>query len=545
MENFNFQEFQSNSPSNLYVAKLLENFECQLISNDSISKYKLNITKLATKLFLGSNNSKLHLDIKNKNTLTGDIISISFRNETNCDFIIDSFTFKLLKFRLEDFNSALINNQCEKFLVSKKDLSDLVGSKKSSNNIVSNLYTLLLDKSNLSDLILGFLKCSYSENTFVFDNKDGLITVYANYNFGRQILKPTEELNLDSIYIGREKNSNHLISNYISEIHSFENICNLENQTNNIVNKLNNSELLKNKSNLTFNDIKLLFSKKASSITARDKNKDITAAIDGTKRFLIDITNPESKAFIVKQCAEISATGRIVNLKNILPYMKEILKHKLFNPYYEFTKLIKEIRNQIPNIIFAFDDCPIGLAIDNLHIFINEINLINKKSFTDKIFKKTIQPNENAVLSLALLFANSLFIQNTNFLTENKLMKEVLEAYNLNYNVSTDNIKLIEMMEDIEDIEDSSLKFNIDNCKMSTFMRQGNKNNYLLIANFSNKNCKFYQDLSLSLNINIKSGTVENLLHDKSYLINDNKLYIQNLAPMSCTLIKLSKSKEA
>ena len=453
---------------------------------------------------------------------TSEKIITTIKNNSDNDVKLNKIELELFNLDAKSYSSIILNNEN-----SQDDIDlNIINSNTPNESYKSFLFTFLSAVDHYENIFIGFLSSHLSRNYIKINLNREKITVNIVFDFVNHCLKNGEKLNLDVVYFNFNKQMIESFNNYVNLINS-----ECLGQCKGFYEIYDEREVTTEKS------LDILFEDKASKISLVTNGKPYCINVSGKKIYPIDISKIEGKSFVIDRLKTFSDDGhKSLYFKNIMPYINAVVQSKAFNPYYELSKLLNDIKIEF-NFILTYDDCPIGIAIGNMNIIKNTFDLKHLKnvSLLSLIRRKNNTPNLNYNLILKTILYGRLFIHNSKFIASNLKIIQAMDIITLNINTSSlDNKNMLNMILDIN--RNSNLISHMEKENVFSILRQGKDSDYIAIFNLTDKPARFYWDMSKSLDKNLDGSSVD-VLNNKNYLIVNNKIYIRNIPPMDCCLI--------
>jgi hypothetical protein len=459
----------------------------------------------------------LHNGLTIKIKYIDSYINIKIMNNTEKQISISSLQFRVKEAEIGEYKQIMVNPKKSSEKVYALDLKNKI-----KNPVISNLFTALIGKEQFSNLIMGFIGCRTSNNYFkLIDTKAGK-ELYVVYDFSNYNCEPGSILELDSIYIGHTNNYVKLLDNYVKLLGNNTNICKVELIGNN---RLDN----------------VLFTDKLTAESLRHNGKAVKVSVNRGKKYLIDISSESGKNYIYDIMERYRDENYIIiDLNGINEYIEEVEKHKLFNVYYELNTLFEHIYINYPQVNLSFDNCPVGLTAGRRAILEQKLEISHKKKgLFNRFADKADSHNLNFDFITKLILQKLAAAHKTKFVTNNKKAEELLGV--ITGSIHSNGINQKELLEVQEDLVGcSSLIPYLSKDKVYGFYVKGKRSSYIAVLNMSSKHSKFYWDLSNDIDEEEIDGAAQEVYTNKSLLISDNAVYVRDVRPGDCLLIKKS-----
>jgi hypothetical protein len=488
---------------------------------NSIIEYniKVNNKKYSSTIKLKDNTVKFQLEqIEFNINWENNLVNISIENQSKEIVSLNKIELKVVSLPLNRYNSYILNPEYPHEKIIKKSLKDI----KEDKIYKSFFYTLFEGMEEFQSELIGFLSSHKSRNYIKFYKNKDLISVYLVYDFVNYRIKENESVDLDSVYNINGNKYFLLLKGYAENISVKNNI------------ELNFKEIIENK--LESIEISPLYSSEINNNTLTLNNKPVYIKIDNKKQYLIDISKEDSKKLILAQLKKLDHDG-ILYIRKVKPYIIRIIEEGIFNPYNELSDLLYLLKKDLKYVKFSFDDCPKGIAVGNLCVINDKINFNEKRSFLDKVFNKNIDLHYDFFIKT--LLQNRVFFHNTIYNIDDSFAKKAINIVSLNMNLSDkENNDIIQYIDD--DNINNSVGAYIKKDKVFSLWRFGKDAVYLAVINLSNFEENFYLDLSVYSDCDTFNGVGKDLFDNKEYLIHNSSMYIKNLNPKKCLLMRIS-----
>jgi len=451
-----------------------------------------------------------------------DKIIATINNNSDNEVNLNKIELELFYLDAKLYNSFILSNENSQDDIDLK----LINSNISNESYKSFLFTFLSALDHYENIFLGFLSSHISRNYIRINRNRDKITISIVFDFINHCLKSGEKVNLDEVYFNFNKQ---MIESFNSYINLINNECFGECK--------GFHEIYKEEEVIAEKSFDILFEDEASKVSLTTNGKPYCIKLSGKNAYPVDISKLEGKSFVMDRLKNFNEDGhKSVYFKNMIPFINAIVHSKAFNPYYELSKFLTDIKREF-NFILAFDDCPIGIAIGNMNIIKNTLDLIHFKnvSLLSMIRRKKNRNNLNYNLILKTILNGRLFIHNSKFIASNQKIIQAMDIVTQNINTtSLDNKNTFNMILDIN--RDSNLISHMEKENVFSILRQGKDSDYIAIFNLTDKSSRFYWDMSKSIDKNLDGSSVD-ILNNKNYLIVKNVIYIRNIPPMDCCLI--------
>ena len=451
-------------------------------------------------------------------SLSNNIIEISIKNNSAAAVALKNLRLELFSARYYKESFCVMNPQKS----SEKITYLPMGKVNENEKVQSHLFEIFVEEEKNSSKIFGFLGCGVSRNFIENSVKNNELKITAVYNFINQVLKPEEELVLDSMYIREGQNTFSLFNSFLDKmLVGFR------------IKEDYNKKIVLRKSNV----YSILFTYKVNSGTLQINGKPAHIKVDGKKLYAADISKPEGRKKVFVNANAVLSRANALNLNNVGEYMSLIQNNKLFNVNYELSKLLNSIKAEFQGIRFFSDDYPLGLISENIIVDNKEFAFEDKKSLLSHLSKRKDSHHINYDFFIKLLMQRLLTYHNESFTINSKKIRELMSVVlgGLNIN-SLRSSELMEMMEDI-DTGQGIIPF-LEKKKAFALLITGRKYMYLAVFNVGSEAVKFYCDLSVYSGYRELDGVATEVYSNTNYLISDGKLYIRNLPSLDCCLFK-------
>lgn len=393
---------------------------------------------------------------------------------------------------------------------------------KDKKEIISPLFCVLHGKEQFSNRIIGFLGSTFANCYIKLIIERNRFEVYVVYEFIRQGLESGESFKCNGILTMTGSNYLQLINKYVRLINNKDS----NHFRNNIIN---------NKQD--YKDTMILYSKIDSNLVLSKNDNPINIKASGIKYYLLDISKLETKEYIISKVKTISKRGeKIVFFSNIYDYLEKAATVKQFNTYYEFSKLLIAIKNEISEIKICFDDCPIGLLCSRNLILQQEIKLNTEVNILNKLINKNNIPRLDYNFIIKTVLQKMAASCSTSYVINNDKAKELMEVITGNADIGA--LKSKELIEISSDIKGESIIPYEAKENIFSFFIRGNRACYIAMLNFTRKNINFFWDFSADINDNTFNKSAEEIFTKQKVLIADSRIYMREIPPMGCSLVK-------
>lgn len=483
------------------------NIKCEI---NTINKtYSVDITNNSTYDF--HNNLLLNFNFSN------NFIKISLKNTSSETITINKLRLHIHSLDLQGYTKAILNPE-----FSNKKMN-VVSTENISKKEISFLYSLFFAKENYANYIVGFLSSHKSQNYIEILNKKDFLEIFAVYDMICFNLDPEETIELDTIYIKKDRSINKLLNDYGQALGT---LCN-----NNLVNTKNfefTSESIQ---------ANLLYETSSSADVLVKNRKPLTVTLSNKKYYLLDITKSQVKDKIIAKIKGLNVIpNKSIFINNLKPYIETVVEHKLFNVYYELSELFNMLNTSIDSSKIMFDDCPGGIAAGNMTIIkenfrYDENTILKRYSFFNK--KESYSNNYNFILKTIL--QKNIFENNSIINVNNKKIKQAMEVISSNIRHISQSSSLYNIFSDMDNSKPICFSFRDD----GTFaiLRYGFESFYLGIFNLTLKECSFYWDFSVDSDLTDINCTGFDFFTNEDYLIYGSTIEIKHLKGMDCCLI--------
>jgi hypothetical protein len=462
--------------------------------------------------------SRINMEIQYK----GDCIYLNLKNKGSDVEYLNRVELCYDKFDYNDYIGLVQNSKRPADKINYIEI-DSIKDKKVIN---SSLFCVFHGKEQFSNRIIGFLGSTCANCYIKLIIEHNKFEVYVVCDFINQRLESGESFKCNGIFTTTGSNYLQLINRYVRLINDEY-----------IINSRNNIINANNKPN--YNDAMIFYSKINSNLVLSKKDSPINIKANGIKYYLLDISNLETREYIISKVKTISKRGeKIVFFSNIYDYLEKAASVKKFNIYYEFSKLLIAIKNEITDIKICFDDCPIGLLCSRNLILQQEIKLNTEVNIFNKLTNKhnISRLDYNFIIKTVLQKINAAY--STKYIISNDKAKELMDVITGNADIGTlKNKELIEVSSDIN-IGESMIPYESKENIFSFFIR-GNKVCYVAILNFTSKNANFFWNFSTDINDNTFNKAAVEIFTKRQVLIADSSIYLREIPPMSCSLVKI------
>ncbi|KOA21351.1 hypothetical protein CLHOM_02360 [Clostridium homopropionicum DSM 5847] len=455
---------------------------------------------------------------------TSEKIIATINNNSDNDVNLNKIELDLFYLEAKSYSSFILNNEN-----SQADIDlNIINSNALNQSYKSYLFTFLSAMDHYENIFLGFLSSHISRNYIKINVNRDKVTVSSVFDFVNHCLKSGEKLKLDEIYLDFNKQM-------IESFNIYGNLINSE-----CFGKCKGFHEIYNEGELkTEESFHILFENEASEVSLVTNGKPYSIKLSGKNTYPIDISKIEGKSFVMNKLEDFSEKGhKSLYIKNVIPYINTVVQSKAFNPYYELSNLLTEIKREF-NSILTFDDCPLGIAINNMNVIESSFELkpLKDESLLRLIKRKKNNHNLNYNLILKTILYGGLFLNNSKFIASNLKIIQAMDIVTQNINASSlDNKNMLNMILDINRNENSNLISHMEKENVFSILREGKNSNYIAIFNLTDKSARFYWDMSKGIDKNLDGSSVD-ILNNKNYLIVNNVIYIRNIPPMDCCLI--------
>lgn len=458
---------------------------------------------------IAGNIAGLYFELKNAE----HSVILRIKNNTDKAIALESIKLKITKPLKDEWRDVLIVPELPEQLMELKPLQN-----RGSITYKSYMFSLIFGIENNESELLGFLSSNSSQNYVCIDRNETGLIIEMVYNLVHEIILPSGELEFDPIYYSKSMNYIDLLNEYEKAVYNY---CP---KYTNYDKELISDEAL---------NMNILFSRSPDDNTLQIKNKPCSIKLGGTRYYVRNIVDEEVKTRIMEQCTrELNNSDKpcLMHIQNISLYIKKINELDAFNVYKELNNLFVRLNN----VYLEADDCPTAIAkgcglllkpkrvlIDEKRI--NKILTLNNKNDANYLNKFIWDYAVEVVLE------RRFYLNMITYKCYNTKIESILSE------IANNIYKQDRFINDIRD--DLPVYFYAPGKGMLSVLRYGDNKIYIAIFNLSDNNVKFYWDLSQVIDENI-DGTAEDILNNEGYLIVNKKIYIHNIDPMDCLLIK-------
>lgn len=454
------------------------------------------------------------MNIKKKD----NIIGISLTNNLNLNRTINSVEVQIASLDISGFNSFIINPESSKGEIKVKKSTDL----RKKKSITSYLYSLFEAKEDYESLVIGFLSSRASRNYIRIARNNKKIDVYAVYDFVNQTIESNGNIKLDDIYVEYSGGIFNLFNNYSLFV-------------------MDRMEKIKVDSRLKKGVVEenpFYVSSKDDGVIL-DKGRPVMVRVNGKRRYLADISSKEGKELVLSRCNPYRNTREFIYIKEMMPYIRKVIKLKRFNPYYQIVRTLDLIRSDT-GLKFMFDDCPEGIALESMDTASGIMRMENKGGM---LKPKPGRQNLNYNYILKTIFWKGIFKNSTKLDLSNKKMKQIMEI--MSGGIDESKILDVKLKSIIEDINiDKPIFVHIEDKELFSLVRYGKKSIYIAAFNFSDVSRRLYMDFSMGKGENIPDGMFFDLYSGSNYLVSNGKIHIRSISPGDCCLIGKDLSRK-
>lgn len=455
--------------------------------------------------FLSINEITMDL-VKKDNT-----IGIALTNNSSLKRTISLIEIQIASLDASGYLSFIINPESSNKEISVKKTGDL----RKKKSVTSYLYSLLEGQEDYESLVVGFLSSRASRNFIKIVKNNNKIDIYAVYDFINQNIEGNKTLKLDDIYIEYAVGIFKLFNNYSR--------CVMDRTEKIKVNsRLKKGYVEENPFYLSFKDDGIIM----------DKNRPVTVWVNGKKQYLADISTKEGKELVLSRCNTYRNTREYVYVKDIMPYIKKIIKLKGFNPYQQIVRTLDLVRSDT-GLKFMFDDCPEGIALEAMDAASGVMRMESRKRILSKSPKRQ---NLNYNFILKTIFWKGIFKNDTKLDLSNKKMKQIMEL--MSGGIDESKVMDERLKSIIKDIDvDKPIFVHIEDEELFSLIRYGKESIYIAAFNFSNISRRLYLDFSIANEKLIQKGMFFDIYSGSNYLVSNGKIYIRSISPGDCCLI--------